>query len=968
MRPPAACPVAVRSALLSVLAWCGLLPALAAAAGWQGAPLALRFGPEELNAAPGILAVTGDAEGWIYAANGEGVLRFDGQRWELIRLPADALARTLAVDGQRRLWVGGHDHFGRLVPDPSGHLVYEDLRDALGLRGAEREVGTVWQILVVPEGMLFRADQGLYLYAADGKHRHWPPPPGLRSLYTDGERLYARIQGLGLVRMQDGKPSLEPGGAVFADQILAGLVVQPGGRLLVGERDLYRADARGIQALGRAAWKQPEPQSPYEVLGLSDGSFVVGTLEGDLFRFDAEANLLSRASLESSALLSLYQDREGGVWVATNNGLQRLSMQFGWSFFGSQDGVRGRAYDLVWYRDALWLAGSYGLGRMSAGPDARPDTRWLDLFDLEGFGLYADGDDRLLVAHRQGLIELSDEHHARDLLRGEESIVGLLPSRFQGGKRVWAIGEQRLYLLAAEPGGWRVRAQHDLQQLSIWGLEEEQPGVLWLGDARGPPQRWRLDSDSGALRERRVMDSESGFVLEPGFGSAITRVDGQIHAASGQRLYRWDGDRWQPGPDEPYRHFERPMDVAIESAADGVYAYNEHEIWRRPSGEAAWRPLAFDVPQGSGVSAIRQGRDGKLRVATWSGLLQREVATEAPAPPALHVRLLESVLVPERDGQAEIPLPLMNEDGAPVRLPRERTLRVRYGVLSLEPGLEFRYRASVDGGAGAWTAWANDRSLMLQAGRTGLYRVDVEARARSGRPIAPLSLVFAVPSSWYQAPWVKLVAGLLASALVLVTVQGVIAWRTRRYLEANQALERRIAQRTGELEEANRKLADLATEDPLTGVLNRRALDQGLHREWVRCMDQRRALAALMIDVDHFKRYNDEHGHLEGDRVLREVAARLRTMHDPHREILARYGGEEFVLVLPGTLLEEAIQRAEAIRASFASGQWPITLSAGVAAQVPTPDTQASDLLRQADVALYRAKREGRNRVATVPD
>src|SRR3546814_215705 len=125
-------------------------------------------------------------------------------------------------------------------------------------------------------------------------------------------------------------------------------------------------------------------------------------------------------------------------------------------------------------------------------------------------------------------------------------------------------------------------------------------------------------------------------------------------------------------------------------------------------------------------------------------------------------------------------------------------------------------------------------------------------------------------------------------------------WRTQRLQMATYRLESRIAERTAELEVANRKLAELATEDSLTGIANRRALDNGLVREWHRCLDQRRPIAALMIDVDHFKRYNDEHGHLEGDVVLKHIADVLTRLHNPNRELLARFGGEEFALLLPG--------------------------------------------------------------------
>ena len=127
-------------------------------------------------------------------------------------------------------------------------------------------------------------------------------------------------------------------------------------------------------------------------------------------------------------------------------------------------------------------------------------------------------------------------------------------------------------------------------------------------------------------------------------------------------------------------------------------------------------------------------------------------------------------------------------------------------------------------------------------------------------------------------------------------------------------------------------------------------------------------IAVLMIDVDRFKEYNDHHGHLAGDVVLREVAQRLAAHHDPQRELLARFGGEEFCLLLPGIALAEARQHAESLRLLFAGEDSPVTVSIGVAACVPDGPDGAEALLIAADQMLYEAKRRGRNRVAATDE
>lgn len=152
--------------------------------------------------------------------------------------------------------------------------------------------------------------------------------------------------------------------------------------------------------------------------------------------------------------------------------------------------------------------------------------------------------------------------------------------------------------------------------------------------------------------------------------------------------------------------------------------------------------------------------------------------------------------------------------------------------------------------------------------------------------------------------------------------------------------------------------------DPLTGLLNRRGLAERFDAEIARAVREQRPLATVVLDIDHFKRINDEHGHDTGDRTLTALAATLAEQ-SRGADIVARTGGEEFLVVLPGTDLESAAEFAERVRIAVAAMTDPVelTISAGVAAA--SPPTTASALTEAADQALYTAKRSGRNRVAS---
>ena len=188
-------------------------------------------------------------------------------------------------------------------------------------------------------------------------------------------------------------------------------------------------------------------------------------------------------------------------------------------------------------------------------------------------------------------------------------------------------------------------------------------------------------------------------------------------------------------------------------------------------------------------------------------------------------------------------------------------------------------------------------------------------------------------------------------------------------LRARLRAGRRVLALQEELVEAREALREQATRDGLTGLWNRTAIFDILQNELARSGRSGQPLIALMADLDGFKPINDRFGHMAGDAVLRQAAARMRASVRRY-DAVGRYGGEEFLMVLPGCDLAGGVALAERIRDAikgecFRSGDTEIqlTCSLGAAAAVPPAIPQADDLVRAADAALYRAKRQGRNRV-----
>lgn len=190
----------------------------------------------------------------------------------------------------------------------------------------------------------------------------------------------------------------------------------------------------------------------------------------------------------------------------------------------------------------------------------------------------------------------------------------------------------------------------------------------------------------------------------------------------------------------------------------------------------------------------------------------------------------------------------------------------------------------------------------------------------------------------------------------------------------NTLLDTRVKERTKALEEANTMLESLSTTDALTGISNRRNFDAKLQYEYSRAVRYRTSFSCIMFDIDFFKKVNDTHGHLFGDEVLKMIGRVLNTELRSH-DIFARYGGEEFVILLPETSTASAHRVAEKLRTLIAGKTVKkdgvtekITLSCGIATLDKETMKNGNDLIKNADLSMYHAKKTGRNRSVIFSD
>ncbi|GJM08186.1 MAG: hypothetical protein DHS20C11_04620 [Lysobacteraceae bacterium] len=294
-----------------------------------------------------------------------------------------------------------------------------------------------------------------------------------------------------------------------------------------------------------------------------------------------------------------------------------------------------------------------------------------------------------------------------------------------------------------------------------------------------------------------------------------------------------------------------------------------------------------------------------------------------------------------------------------------------------EENLRFRYR--LVGFNRQWLPMTELAYVQFNSLPPGEYQLEAQAYS----PLVgwgPVAVVadFEVTAPVWPTRWLSGPIWLLRNALRMASAKS----RNIELQAENQMLEEVVVARTVDLKRANDRLGKLNSEleqrsltDPLTTVANRRYFDQLLDDEWHRLAVRNRPMAVVLLDIDHFKAFNDHYGHLAGDRCLVDVANCLRELLRRNKELVARYGGEEFAVVLSECDLDEAKATAERLREGIVNlgiihektELGCVSASFGVAVMRPDGDQPTVQLVQAADEALYCAKENGRNQVCVWP-
>ena len=510
-------------------------------------------------------------------------------------------------------------------------------------------------------------------------------------------------------------------------------------------------------------------------------------------------------------------------------------------------------------------------------------------------------------------------------------------------------------------------------------IVEDKLGRVWMGSEWSGGGLDVLDPRTGKFRHLRHEAGNAASLADDNVASLYQDGQGRMWAGTAKGLSQAitgkDGSitfRNYSGKDSvgALKILGMRSDKANQlwlSTAGGLLSMNPD------TGKVSRYTSADGISEGFSVGAAYSAPDGKLYFGGVKGMTSIAPAIVRSLSVAPQVAITDIGVFNHslKNGTNQ---PGIHLEGG-VTMPTQLTLSVEESVFTVEfAALHYTdpahntYAYRLQGFDRDWVYTdATRRSATYTNLDPGTYIFSVKAANNQGLwNEQPATLKIEILPPWYKTWWFRTFLLLMAISLLTSAYRARVKHLTRRQIQ----LEAMVAARTHELEDSNAKLAELSSTDGLTGINNRRGFDAALESEWRRAARNGYTLALAMLDVDHFKAYNDHYGHQAGDQCLRAVADLIASHGRRTSDLVARYGGEEFVLLAAATDADKAMAIARGICEELAQLALPhakspygvVTISIGVATALPDESGNWTSLIEKSDRALYRAKQDGRNR------
>ncbi len=719
-------------------------------------------------------------------------------------------------------------------------------------------------------------------------------------------------------------------------------------------------------------WEEPDGSVWLANGGRSGAGVGLVRYSGGRFaRFGKESGL------SGTSIFNVFKDREGTVWLATNKGLNRLRKKV-ISPYSEKDGLNNsEVYPLYRdRRDNIWIGTVKGLNiyrngkfeevKLDQSDKNLPENLIWKNGQMSVQSLWEDSNGKMWVGLNGSIFIV--ENGTAELAEKSEGYHVFAIRQDKAGN-VWAATNKGILLYKDYKLTARYAVNEGLPNEFMTVIYEDSRGRLWFGGSGGLSEfkdgKFINYTNKNGLTGnyvRTIYEDSQGILWIGTYDEGLSRFkDGRfVNFKAENGLYNNGvfaieedrrGNFWITSNRGIYRVKQRELN----DFADGKIEKINSVGYGKEDGM-----LNSECNGGRQPASLRD-RDGKFWFPTQDGVavIDSESEDYNSLPPSV---IIESATI-ERE-QVDIHQGLTIEPG-------QKNIEINFTGISLIKSAQIKFKYKLEGHDADWIDADTRRTAYYSYLPPGNYRFLVKAANSDGiwnEEGAGLKLELK-PFFYQTKSFYLLCIAIGALCLFLVWQFSVYQLKSRQ-----KKLARLVSEKTEELKKANDELHHLANSDGLTKIGNRRRFEQFLADEWHRAVRFKTEISLILIDIDHFKLFNDTYGHQSGDACLQKVADALTaTIHRP-TDLVARFGGEEFAIILGGTDLEGARIIAEQAMENLKDLEIPhgksqtsdyLTISIGIATTFVTFGMREAELVKAADKALYQAKANGRNQIVS---
>lgn len=797
-----------------------------------GKPVIKNYDAKTYGAFPQNWSIVQDNQGIMFFGNGVGVLKFDGISWELIPIRNKSGVFSLALDRtNNRIYVGGGSEFGYLAPDNSGRLRFLSLKDSIP--AGYQKFNEIWQTFVTEHGVFFIANEGIFQWQ-NGRIFVHQRLGATHVAYYVNQTIYIKKRGAGLYTFNGEKFIPIPGGKLLEGASIYGLYRFDDKRVLIctTKRGYFLYDGHFLHTFPVASSVVEYLQKHRKYLNgtaLADGRFAFGTRSGGLLIVNREGEFVQSINkqdgLQGNTVWATYQDREGGLWLALDNGLSRIEIASPVSIFDERTGIKGRVHAMIRHQNTLYIGTRLGVYFFDENSQRFTTVEGVRNLSSQFLSFKIPSSDAviLLVATSQGVFQIDGDKSRviRPSIQRDFYTHALHQSQLDSN-RIFVGFTRGLAVLRYDKGRWIDEGKFAKLQSSVRSFLEVNPGELWIGNVHTPLKGHyqfpaSLEKTPWTFRDLSEVPID-GRERVAG-GAKLTRINNTPYTVTMEGIFRYNTSEEAFIRDKSYEVVNQKLAKIFEDYV--LQEDNQNAVWVNLGGESAQiipstdgDPANYSVDKipylsfaDNSVGMVYPDIDGSIWFGGADGLIRYNPAIRKDYQQDFQVIIRQVALGEDSLIHSNFSSISDSKNDRIGKLAfSSKPLQFQYAALSFQDTDKNQYQTYLKGFDPDWSSWQKSAKRSYTNLPEGNYTFHVRARNIYMHQSNEATYHFSISPPWFRTWWAYTFYLILFMSAIFATIR----YRERRIRQRTRQLEEVVANRTREVRKQKDQLAEQA--------------------------------------------------------------------------------------------------------------------------------------------------------------